>query len=135
MNMIKTAVTFSSAFIFLMGLSSFCPGAFAQGHQEGYYEGHAGIINGGSGHDVRSNAQRMGHGTRHYYHNGNWNRNGWFGWGNPEPVFSNGVLIASLPPGYTSVVVSGNTYFYGNNTYFSQLPSGGYVVVSAPLMN
>jgi len=134
--MLKTILKCRSALILLMGLSLFCPGAFAQGHQDGHTGAdNAGIINRDAGDHGRSSGQRAGRGSRHYYHNGNWNRNGWFGWGVPVPVLANGVLISSLPPGYTTVVVGGNTYFYGNNTYFTQLPAGGYTVVAVPLAN
>ena len=112
------------ALMFSLCLSLFCPGVFAQGHQDGHHGGNAGTINRGSG------AQGRGHGSRHYYHNGNWNRNGWYGWGIPGPVLSDGVLVSSLPPGYTTVVVSGNPYFYGNGMYFRQTSSGGFAVVT-----
>jgi hypothetical protein len=112
--MLKGILRFRTALMFLLGLSLFCPGVFAQG---------------------RSSGQRAGHGNRHYYHNGTWNRNGWFGWGAPAPVFSNGVLVASLPPGYTTVLVGGNTYFYGNDMYFRQIPAGGFAVVTIPFAN
>ena len=108
----------------LLGLSFLCPGVYAQGHQEGRNGGNAGTINRGSGAYGRTS------GHRHYYHNGNWNRNGWYGWGVPVPSFSNGVLVSSLPPGYTTVVVGGNPYFYDNGTYFRQMPSGGFSVVT-----
>ena len=96
----------------------FSPAVFAQSHD--------------NGHGDRNNGRGAGHGNRHYYHNGNWNRNGWYGWGSPAPVFSNGVLVASLPPGYTTVLVGGNTYFYGNDMYFRQMPAGGFAVVTIP---
>ena len=130
-NMLKTILRLKSALVIFLGLSMFCPSVFAQGHQEERNGGNGGTINRGAG----AQGQNRGHGTRHYYHNGNWNRNGWFGWGVSSPIYSNGILVASLPPGYTTVVVSGNTYYYGNDTYFSQLPAGGYTVVSVPLSN
>ena len=124
--MFKKILRFRTALMFSLGLSLFCPGVFAQGHHEGRNGANAGTINRGSGAHSRSN----GSGYRHYYHNGNWNRNGWFGWWAPAPVFTAGVLVASLPPGYTTVVVQGNTYYYGENTYFRQMPSGGFAVVT-----
>jgi hypothetical protein len=45
---------------------------------------------------------------------------------------SAGVFIDSLPTNYTVVVVQGNTYFYGDSTYFRQLPDGGFTVVTVP---
>jgi hypothetical protein len=124
--MFKQILRFKTALMFLLGASLFCPGVFAQGHQDGRNSGNAGTINRGSGTYSRSD------GHRHYYHNGNWNRSGWYGWGVPAPVLSNGILVASLPPGYTTVVVGGNTYFYGENTYFTQMPAGGFTVVTVP---
>jgi len=121
--MLKQILKFRTALMFSLCLSLFCPGVFAQGHQEGRNGGNAGTINRGSAN---------GHGSRHYYHNGRWNRNGWYGWGVPAPVFSAGVLVTSLPPGYTTVVVSGSTYYYGENTYFRQMPAGGFAVVTLP---
>ena len=116
--------------LLLIGMSFICSAVFAQGHQERRYTngGNRAIMNRGSVSQGRS----IGQGNRHYYHNGNWNRNGWYGWGVQMPVFSDGVLVASLPPGYTTVVVSGNTYFYGNDMYFRQLSSGGFAVVTQP---
>jgi len=116
--MLKQILRFKTVLMFSIGLSLFSPSVFAQGHQDG--------------HNGRNGGQRMGHGQRHYYHNGNWNRNGWYGWGAPMPVFSDGVLVSSLPPGYTTVVVGSNTYFYGNDTYFRQMPAGGFAVIVSP---
>lgn len=118
--MLKQILRMRTVLMLLFGLSLSCPGTFAQVvHDNGY----------GS----RGNGQRMGHGARHYYHNGTWNRNGWYGWGIPGPVYSDGVLVASLPPGYTTVIVGGNSYFYGNDTYFRQMPAGGFAVVTGPI--
>lgn len=129
--MLNKILSFKTALMLSVGLSLFCPGVFAQGHQEGRNAHNNGsAINRGSGLQGRGNTQRAGHGNRHYYHNGNWNRNGWFGWGVQVPAFSNGVLVSSLPPGYTTVMVQGNTYYYGENTYFRPVSSGGYVVVT-----
>lgn len=121
--MLNQILTLRTTFMFLLGFGLCSSVAFAQGHQDGR-NGNQGTINRGSGTYNRSN------GHRHYYHNGQWNRNGWYGLGTPAPVLSNGVLVTSLPPGYTTVVVSGNTYFYGENTYFRSMPSGGFAVVT-----
>lgn len=112
--MFKQILRCKAVLIFSLGLVISCPAVFAQGHQDGR----------------NGQGRGMGHGNRHYYHNGNWNRNGWYGWGVPAPVYSDGVLVASLPPGYTSVIVAGNPYFYGNGMYFRQVSSGGFAVVS-----
>ncbi len=122
--MFKNILSFKTALMIILGLVLFCPGVFAQGHQDRASDTHA-----------RGNGRSAGHGTRHYYHNGNWNRNGWFGWGVQAPMLSNGYIVGSLPPGYTVVQVQGNTYYYGENRYFRQLPSGGYTVVTVPIGN
>ncbi len=134
--MLKHILRFKTALMFSVGLSMVTPGAFAQGHQEGHNGGHnRSTMNRGSMAHGRNNGQRGGHGNRHYYHNGNWNRNGWYGWGTPFPVMSDGVLVASLPPGSTTVLVGGNTYYYGNDMYFRQVPAGGFAVVNVSLTN
>jgi len=119
--MLKTILRLKSVLILFMGMSLFCPGAFAQGYHDGNNGGY--------------NGQRVGHGSQHYYNNGRWYKHGWFGWGVPVPVLPAGVLIDSLPSSYTLVVVQGQTYYYGNNTYFRQLPAGGFAVVTLPLSN
>ena len=81
--------------------------------------------------DDRGQARER-HVSHHYYHNGNWYRHGWFGWGVRVPVLSAGVYVDTLPPAYTPVVIQGTTYYYGDNTYFRSLPEGGYTVVAAP---
>jgi hypothetical protein len=124
--MFKQILSFKTVLMLSISLALFCPGVFAQGHQDGNNGGNGGTINRGS----HGQGRNFGHGNRHYYHNGNWNRNGWYGWGVPAPVYSDGVLVTSLPPGYTSVVVAGNPYFYGNGMYFRQVSSGGFVVVT-----
>jgi len=124
--MLKQIISVKALLMLVIGLAMLSPNVFAQGHQDGRNGGNAGTINRGNGEHARGN----GHGSRHYYHNGNWNRNGWYGWGVPVPVYSDGVLVTSLPPDYTTVVVGGNSYFYGNNTYFRPMPTGGFVVVS-----
>jgi hypothetical protein len=45
--------------------------------------------------------------------------------------YSPGYRVASLPGGYRSETISGNTYYY-NDGYYYQPRSGGYVVVDAP---
>jgi hypothetical protein len=128
----KQILRFKTALMFSLGLSLFCPGVFAQGHEDGHDGGNISIRDSGQG---RSNGPRSGHGSQHYYNNGRWYRHGWFGWGVAVPVLSAGVLIDSLPPSYTVVVIQGNTYYYGDNTYFRQLPAGGFAVVAVPLAN
>ena len=72
--------------------------------------------------------------TRYYYSNRGrgWYRRGWFGLGVAVPSLSTGVLVASLPETYTTVIVQGQTYYHGDNLYFKPLSAGGYTVVSTP---
>jgi len=129
--MLKQILRFRTALMFSIGLSLFCPGVFAQGHDDGRDgRDHGSNIRRDSG---ERNDQRNGHGSQHYYNNGRWYRHGWFGLGVAVPVLPSGVLIDSLPSSYTVVVVQGNTYYYGDNTYFRQLPEGGFAVVTIPL--
>ena len=128
--MLKQVLKFKTALIFSIGLSLLVPCAFAQGHNDSHNGG-----NRSSAAHARGNARGNGRGSRHYYHNGNWNRNGWFGWGVQAPIYTDGVLVASLPPGYTTVLVGGNTYYYGNDTYFRQMSAGGFAVVTVPIAN
>jgi hypothetical protein len=131
--MIKQILRFRTALMFSMGLSLFVPGVFAQGHDDGHDRGNNGSnFSRDSGTRDRDNIQRNGHGSNHYYRNGRWYSHGWFGWEIPVPVLSAGVFIDSLPASYTVVVVQGNTYYYGDNTYFRQLPAGGFAVVTVP---
>jgi len=125
--MLNQIIKLKTSLMLLAVFTLMSPSVFAQGHQEGHNGGNAGTINRGSGAYARS------YGHRHYYHNGNWNRNGWYGWGPSFPVLSDGVLVTSLPPGYTTVLVSGTSYFYDNGTYFRQMPTGGFAVVAVPI--
>ena len=120
--MLKQILRLRTALMLWAGLSLFSPGVFAQGH-DGRDRG-----NDRGRHDV----QRNGHRSQHYYNNGRWYRHGWFGWGVAVPTLSSGVFIDSLPQNYTVVMVQGNTYYYGDNTYFRQLPEGGFTVVTMP---
>ena len=132
--MLNKILNMRTTLMLLLGLAMFSPGVFAQDHRDRHDGGRDG---GDRGRDpqtqVRSNDRRDGHGSQHYYNNGRWYRRGWFGWDVPVPVLTSGVLIDSLPPAYTVVVVRGNTYYYGDNTYFRQLPEGGFAVVSVSL--
>jgi hypothetical protein len=117
MNIIKT-----KALVLLLGFFLVCSGGFASADDHG---DHGQMGAGMHRADVNRHSQ-------HYYHNGRWYRHGWFGVGVSVPVLSTGVYVDTVPPAYTPVVVQGATYYYGDNTYFSQLPQGGYTVVTAP---
>ena len=104
-----------SFLVLFLGLSLLLPGTFASADEHER--------------DVRQHAARH---SDHYYHNGHWYRHGWLGLNVAVPVLSTGVYVSTLPPAYTPVVVQGATYYYGDNTYFSPSPDGGYVVVAPP---
>lgn len=75
-----------------------------------------------------------GHGDgRYYYHGGRWYRPSRFWFDVAVPAITLGTIVASLPPGYTTVVVKGVPYYYYDNAYFQVYPSGGYVVIPSPV--
>ncbi len=49
------------------------------------------------------------------------------GYSNPQP----GYRVLTLPNGYRSESISGNTYYYQNGTYYRR-DTAGYVVIDAP---
>ena len=129
--MLKKILRFRTSLMLLLGLSLFCPAVFAQRHDEGQdSRNNVRNISRDSREQNRNNVRRNGHGSQHYYNNGRWYRHGWFGSGVYVPVLSSGVLIDSIPSSYEVVVVRGNTYYYGDHTYFRQLPAGGFAVVT-----
>jgi len=128
--MLKKILRFTSVLILGLSLSLFYSGAYAQEHGNGENRGENRRDNGAQ---VTRDTPREGRGGSHYYRNGRWYTHGWFGWETPVSVLPAGVMVDSVPQTYTVVVVSGNTYYYGDNTYFRQLPQGGYAVVSVPL--
>jgi hypothetical protein len=105
-------------FVLLFGAFLFCSGplVLADDHGPG-------------GENVSHHANRH---SDHYYRNGRWYHHGWFGFDRPVPVLSTGIYVNTLPPAYAPVVIQGTTYYYGDNTYFTQSSDGGYVVVSPP---
>jgi hypothetical protein len=95
-----------------MVLALSCPNAFAWG-------GH-----GGGRHE---------NGGRYYYHGGRWHGgSSWFWFDAGVTALAIGAIAETLPPRYTTVVVSGNPYYYYEGAYYQPYPSGGYVVVPAP---
>jgi hypothetical protein len=90
----------------------------AMGGCEGYYR------EGNRGHD---------RGDRHYYRDGRWYKHDSRGNEIVVTVLSTGAFIDSLPPRHTTVVVEGASYYHDDSYYYRQAPSGGYVVVSAPV--
>ena len=72
-----------------------------------------------------------GHGGGHYrYHGGGWHDDGWF-WGFFATGLVAGAIVATLPPRYETVYVSGEPYYYYDNVYYRPAPNG-YLVVPAP---
>ena len=72
-----------------------------------------------------------GHGGGHYrYHGGGWHDDGWF-WGFFATGLVAGAIVATLPPRYETVYVSGEPYYYYDNVYYRPAPNG-YVVVPTP---
>ncbi len=70
-----------------------------------------------------------GHG--HYYYRGDhWYRSGWF-WGGFATALAIGTIVATLPPYYETVYVSGTPYYYYDSVYYRACPSG-YIVDPAP---
>ena len=71
---------------------------------------------------------------RHYYRGGHWYRHSWLGFDIAVSALAIGALIESLPPRYDTVVVGGAPYYYYDGTYCRPYPSGGYIVVPAPVV-
>jgi len=71
---------------------------------------------------------------RHYYRDGQWYNRGLFGFDTPIAVLPIGTLVSSLPPQYATVMVQNVPYYSYGNTYYSQSPYGGYVVIQAPAL-
>lgn len=82
-----------------------------------------------------SNAFAWGHGgERYHYRGGRWHSSsGWFWFDFGVSALTIGAIAETLPPRYTTVVVSGVPYYYYDNVYYRAYPSGGYVVVPAPV--
>ena len=121
--MLKKILNFRVALIIFLGLSLCCSGAFAREDDRGVNSGYSRTDNRGSN-----------RGDRHYYRDGRWYRPGWFGLGVVVSALAIGALIDSLPPRHTTVIVEGTSYYHDDRYYYRQLPEGGYVVVSAPVI-
>ncbi len=84
--------------------------------------------------DIRDDIQDNDYWSHHHYYYG-----GYYGsyWGSAAAwMFFTGLtigtLIATLPPRYETVVISGTTYYYANGTYYV-LSGSQYRVVPAPV--
>lgn len=71
---------------------------------------------------------------RYHYDRGRWHRQGWFGFDVAVTTLSVGTIVDTLPPGYTTIIVSGSPYYCYNNVYFRPYHSNGYVVVTRPVV-
>lgn len=70
------------------------------------------------------------HHEHYYYRSGHWHDSGWF-WGLFATALVVGTVVATLPPHYETIYVSGSPYYYDEGIYYRQHPSG-YVVVPTP---
>ncbi len=68
----------------------------------------------------------------HYYHNGGWHRNGWFGLDIAVAALTIGAVVEALPFGSKTVIVSGEPYYYYDGYYYRHYPYG-YEVVPVPV--
>ena len=84
-----------------------------------------------------SNAFAWGHGDgRYHYRGGRWHSSpGWFWFDVGVTALAIGAIAETLPPRYTTVVVAGTPYYYYDNVYYRPYPSGGYIVVPAPVVS
>ncbi len=122
--MLKQVLRFRVVLVILLMMTLFCPGAFARGNDRG----------GNSKADNRGYDRGYNRGDSHYYRDGRWYRHGWFGFDILVSALAIGMLIDSLPPRHTTVIVQGTPYYYSDNYYYTQAPNGGYVVVAPPVL-
>lgn len=72
-------------------------------------------------------------GNHYRYSEGRYYRSaGWWGLGGFVTGLAVGAYVASLPPRYETIVVSGVPYYYVDGYYYQTGPSG-YVVVTPPI--
>ncbi len=103
------------AVVLLAVLTVSCPNAYAWGDHDRW-----------GGHD-----RGRGH---YYYRGGHWRGdNSWFWGGIAIGALTAGAVVATLPPRYEVVYVSGAPYYYCDDVYFRPCRSG-YTVVSAPVV-
>jgi hypothetical protein len=123
--MLKQMLRFKVILAMLLMLVLLCPAAFARGNDRGDSRGNDRGGRSSRGYD---------RGHSHYYRDGKWFERGWFGWGFVVSALAVGAFIDALPPRHTTVVVEGTPYYHDDTYYYRQVPEGGYVVVSAPVM-
>jgi hypothetical protein len=73
------------------------------------------------------------HGDRYHFRENRWYRSGWFGFDVAVSALALGAVVASLPGGYSTVVVGGMPYYYYDDIYYRPAPDG-YVVVERPVV-
>ena len=59
-------------------------------------------------------------------------RRGPGGWGRGHEWHDHGYVVRRLPPGHTTIVVSGRDYLYGRGIFYRYSPAG-YIVVDPPV--
>lgn len=69
---------------------------------------------------------------RYHYYGGRFYQPSWFGFDIALRIPSIGTVISTLPFGYRTVVVGGDTYYNYDNIYYRSYPNKGYVVVQQP---
>ena len=74
----------------------------------------------------------VGH-DRYYYHDGRFFRRGWFGLEFAVAFPPVGLVIGTLPSGYSTIIIREEPYYYYEGVYYRHCPSG-YVVVAKPLV-
>ena len=83
----------------------------------------------------------IGHnGERYYFQGGNWFRwrGDWYRWWGGAWIVVDaplGMLLRRLPPDYTTIRRSGNSYYYANETYYVWNPERSEYEVVAPPVN
>ena len=144
--MLKQNLRSRSVLALFIGLSLICSGAFAQeagnrgdrrenvqsDSQRNDHKDSRGDVHGDNRGGNQRDSRQVSRGSRYHYRDGRWYSRGWFGWEFAVSALAIGALVESLPPNH-SVIVSGDTsYYYDNTRYYRQLPDGTYVVVPAP---
>ena len=75
----------------------------------------------------------VGH-QRYSYHDGRFYRPSWFNFEIALGIPPRGAVVHLLPFGYRSLVIGGSTYYYYDNIYYQDCPTG-YAVVPAPVVS
>ena len=71
-------------------------------------------------------------GRRYHYHEGRFYRRAWFGFGFDVVAPPIGAVVTVVPDSCQTVVYGGTPYYYYDDVYYAECPSG-YVVVQTPV--